>query len=267
MQQQTGPDTAHGGLPGAQPQALALGRITDARIRPAPRVPSWALKVVMALTGVVFALFLLAHMVGNLKIFTGAEHLNAYAVWLRTAFEPLLPYEGLLWIMRIALLVCLVGHVWAAVLLTGRAARSRGGAGAAGLAGAGMRLGWRSFAARTMPVTGVVLLGFVVFHLLDLTTGTLVASADYRHLEDGQAHAYENVVASFSRPWASAVYVVTLLVLLAHLTHGLWTVVQDLGVTGRRSRAIGVALAGAVPLLVVVGNLTIPVAVLTGVLE
>ncbi|MFF0814360.1 succinate dehydrogenase [Rhodococcus sp. NPDC003318] len=153
-----------------------------------PRPSNVTCKVIMALTGVLFALFVLAHMIGNLKVFTGAQHFNDYAHWLRTVFEPLLPYEGLLWILRVVLLVAVVGHVWCAVLLTLRARRARGPFRRKGL-------GWRSFTARTMPVTGVVLLAFVVFHILDLTTGTPpVGSAAYepatRNQNPGQRQAH-----------------------------------------------------------------------------
>lgn len=248
-------------LPGAEADALATGRIRDTRVRPAPTVPSWVLKLTMAVTGVIFALFVLVHMVGNLKIFMDPEHLNTYAYWLRTAFEPLLPYEGLLWIMRIVLLVCLVAHVTAAVMISSRARASRGPRKRRGMTNL------RSFAARNMLVTGTVLLAFIIFHLLDLTLGKAVAPSDYQHIENGQAYAYQNVVASFSRWPVSAFYMLALLILFVHLAHGLWTVVQDLGATGRRARAVGLFLAGAIPLAILLGNILIPIAVLTGVVK
>lgn len=80
----------------------------------------------MAVTGWVFALFVAVHMVGNLKAYAGADDYNAYALWLRTAFAPLLPYEGLLWILRVVLLVSLVLHVGAGLLLWVRGRRHRG---------------------------------------------------------------------------------------------------------------------------------------------
>ena len=80
---------------------------------------SVTLKLIMAGTGIVFALFVFVHMIGNLKVYTGAQHFDAYAHWLRTLLEPLLPYEGALWIFRVVLLSCLIAHVGAAVLLTG----------------------------------------------------------------------------------------------------------------------------------------------------
>ena len=91
-----------------------------------PLLSNFTLKLVMAVTGVIFSLFVLVHMIGNLKVYQGAEHFNAYAVWLRTLLEPLFPYEGILWVLRIVLLACLVGHVGGAAILVARARKARG---------------------------------------------------------------------------------------------------------------------------------------------
>ncbi|MEO6997966.1 MAG: succinate dehydrogenase [Terracoccus sp.] len=248
-------------LPGADDAALALGNVREGRVRRPPVIPSWVLKVVMAVSGIVFALYVLVHMIGNLKVFTGADHFNEYAHWLRTVLQPFLPYEGLLWIVRAVLLVCVVAHVGAAGVLWSRGRVSRGAHRHTGL-------GLRNFTARTMPVTGVVLLGFVVFHVLDLTTGTAgAASASFRPATVDQAYAYENLIASFHRPVAAAFYLVAMIALFLHLAHGLWTVVSDLGATGRRLRAVGYAVAGGVALAVMLGNIIIPISVLTGMLS
>ncbi len=248
-----------GRLPGADEAALTLGHIRSKRTRSRPKVPSWVLKVIMAVTGVLFALFVLVHMIGNLKVFTGAESFNEYAHWLRTVLQPFLPYEGLLWILRAVLIVALVAHVWAAALIWGRSRTSRGSHRRPGM--------WvKSFTARTMPVTGVILLGFVVVHVLDLTTGTTgVAAESFQPATRETAHAYENLVASLQRPWAAILYAVSMLALFLHLAHGLWTVATDLGATGRRTRAIGFVVAGVLALAVMLGNIIIPLAVLAGV--
>lgn len=239
--------------------ALALGSIRSHRVRRQPRVPSWALKVIMAVTGVVFALFVTVHMIGNLKVFTGSEHFNEYAHWLRTVLQPFLPYEGLLWILRVALIASLVAHVWSAALIWRRSRISRGAHRRPGM--------WvKHFTARTMPVTGLVLLGFVILHVLDLTTGTAgVAAEGFQPASAETAHAYENLVASLRRPWVAAVYMVSMLALFLHLAHGLWSVVSDLGATGRRVRAVGWVVAGVLALAVMLGNMLIPIAVLAGV--
>ncbi|MBS1693567.1 MAG: succinate dehydrogenase cytochrome b subunit [Actinobacteria bacterium] len=247
-------DTADAGHEVARGPA---GRLSRFQWRTQPS--SVTLKLVMALTGIVFALFVLVHMVGNLKVYTGAEHFDSYAHWLRTLLEPLLPYEGALWIFRVVLLACLIAHVGAAVMLSVRARRARGRFRRTGLRGL------RSFTARTMLVSGLVLLLFIVFHILDLTVGARpFASSSFTGTTPTSSHAYDNLVASFERPAVAVFYLLAMAVLGAHLAHGLWTAVNDLGVTGHRLRQLGVALGGALALAVMVGNMTIPLAVWTG---
>ena len=249
------------GVPGADREALERGHVRTGRIRTPPRVPSWALKVVMAITGAVFALFVFVHMIGNLKVFTGAEHFNDYAHWLRTVLQPFLPYEGLLWMLRVVLLACLAAHVGAAAMIWARGRASRGPHRRPGM--------WlRSFTARTMLVTGIVLLAFIVIHVLDLTTGTAgVAAESFRPADPQDAYAYENLVASLQRPVVAGFYMLAMLAIFLHLWHGLWTVVTDLGATGRRLRAVASLLAGGIALAVTLGNVLIPIAVLSGVVS
>jgi succinate dehydrogenase / fumarate reductase cytochrome b subunit len=215
----------------------------------------------MAVTGIAFGLFVLVHMIGNLKAYLGPNHFDDYALWLRRLLEPLFPYSGVLWVLRVVLVVCLVGHVSCAAILTRRARAARGSARRKGLP-------LRSFPARTMLVTGVVLLLFVVFHILDLTTGTHpVASARYQHMTATGSFAYDNLVHSFDRPWAAALYMLAMLLLGVHLAHGLWLAVNDLGATGRRVRQVSLAVAGGVAVAVTIGNLSLPIAVLLGVVS
>ena len=215
---------------------------------------SVTLKLVMAVTGIVFALFVLVHMIGNLKVYTGAEHFDDYAHWLRTLAEPLLPYEGALWIFRVVLLGCLVAHVGAAAALTGRAHKARGRFRRKGMRAV------KSYTARTMLIGGVVLLLFIVFHILDLTIGARPAAST----AFTAGHAYANLVASFERPAVAIFYLLAMAVLATHLAHGLWTAVNDLGVTGHRTRGVCVAAGGLLALTVMVGNMSIPLAVQLG---
>jgi len=209
----------------------------------------------MAVTGTVFALFVVFHLVGNLKVFLGAEEFDGYAHWLQQdLLAPLVPHGWFIWIFRATLLLCLAAHVWAAVVLRHRARVARGPHRRQGLRGL------RSFQARSMLVTGAVLLFFVVFHVLDLTTGTAPAATG----EFVRGEAYANLVHSFQRPAVAVFYLLAIGTLFLHLAHGLWSVVNDLGATGRRLRATGAAVAGIVGLAVLVGNMLIPVAVLTG---
>lgn len=234
--------------------AIAHGKITFEPLRERPKFPSWALKLIMAVTGLIFGLYVIVHMVGNMKIFMGEQDFNAYAAFLRTVGYPAIPNEGVLWIFRIVLLVAVILHVYGAFALHGRARQSRGKFRRQGMVG-----GWNTFTARTMIITGVVLLAFIIFHILDLTIGAAVAPENFVHGE-----AYANLVASFSRPLVAIWYIIAQLALLLHLSHGLWTATSDLGITGARWRKVLLFLSGLIPLLVVVGNIAIPVAVLTG---
>ena len=207
----------------------------------------------MAVTGVIFAMFVLAHMIGNLKVFAGAGHFDAYARWLRAAFEPLFPHEGALWLVRVVLIVSLVLHVAGALVLAVRARRARGDFPRRALP-------LRTFAARTMLATGIGLLGFVIFHVLDLTVGLRpVASALFQ-----AGTPYANLVASLERPAVGAFYMVAMLLLALHLAHGLWTAAHDLGATGPRLRRFALGASGALAVVITLGNICIPLAVLLG---
>lgn len=236
-----------------QPRAAA----TPPTTRP-PRPSNVTLKVTMALTGTVFALFVLVHMIGNLKVYTGSEHFDAYAHWLRTLLEPLLPYEGMLWIFRAVLLACLGAHVAASFVLIGRSHKARGRFRR-------KRMSWKRLPATLMPYTGLILLVFIVFHILDLTTGTRPAASDsYVATTEQESHAYHNLVESFQRWPVALFYIVVMALLGLHLVHGLWSVVNDLGATGKRVRQAGAAMAWLLAAAVAIGNITIPIAVLTG---
>ncbi len=223
-----------------------------ARTRP-PRPPSWALKVVMAVTGVMFAGFLLFHMAGNLKVYLGAEEFNHYAEWLRGLLNPLLPGETFLWIFRGVMLTAFVAHIYAGITLFVRGRRARGAHRRRSMAA-------RRWPVRSMLMTGAIILSFVIFHLLDMTIGRTAATPDSFTRGD----AYGNLVASFERPAVALFYALTMLLIAVHLAHGLWSVVNDLGATGQRTRRIGILLAGVVALVIAVGNLTIPISVQLG---
>jgi succinate dehydrogenase / fumarate reductase cytochrome b subunit len=157
-------------------------------------------KVVMAVTGIVLVGFVIAHMLGNLKIFLGAEAINAYAVFLRTVGEPLFPYGLLLWVVRIILLTCVGLHITAAVQLTRMnwAARPQGYDTKRSIA--------TTYAARTMRWSGVILALFVVYHLLHLTAGVVgFQPGEFHHLS-----VYHNVVAGFSVWYVSLFYIVAM---------------------------------------------------------
>lgn len=218
-----------------------------------PWPPSWVLKVVMAVTGLMFAGFLLFHMAGNLKVYLGPEEFNHYAEWLRTLLNPLMPGESFLWLFRVVMLSAFVAHIYSGTTLFVRGRRARG-------AHRRKALPARRWSARSMLMTGAIILCFVVFHLLDMTIGRTAASTDGFTKGD----AYGNLVASFERPAVALFYGLTMLLIAVHLAHGLWSVVNDLGATGHRTRQVGLLLAGTVALVIALGNLTIPIAVQLG---
>lgn len=243
-------------------EAIAHGKITEKPLRERPGYPTWAIKLTMAVTGVIFALFVLVHMIGNLKVFlpvhNGVHHIDEYGEWLRSIGEPLLPHEGMLWIFRIVLLAAIILHIYGAFAITGRAHQSRGKFRRTNLMG-----GLHSFATRSMIYTGIILLAFIIFHILDLTIGAQpAASAAFEH-----GAIYANMIASFSR-WPVAIfYIIAMVVLFLHLSHGIWVAVSDLGITGKRWRAILLFVSYLVPALVMVGNIVIPLSIALGLLS
>jgi succinate dehydrogenase / fumarate reductase, cytochrome b subunit len=173
-------------------------------------------KVVMAVTGVVLIGFVIAHMLGNLKIFAGADEIDAYSRFLREVGWPEIGHGQLLWLVRIVLLVCGTLHLTAAVQLTrmSRAARPLGYAAKRDIE--------TTWAARTMRWGGVLLLAFVVFHLLHFTGGLV----GFREGQFTPLAVYQNVVAGFA-VWPIAIfYIVAMGALCFHLDHGIWSMLQ-----------------------------------------
>lgn len=208
-------------------------------------------KILMALTGVVLFGFVVVHMVGNLKIYQGQEKFDAYARFLREAGAPVLGHGEALWIARLVLLACVAVHIVAAVQLTLTSLRARG---TRYVRSEDLSF---SYASRTMRWGGAIVLAFVVYHLLHLTTGTLHPGFDH-------ASAYRNVVTGFAVWPAALAYVLAMGPLCLHLYHGVWSATQTLAlrhpaVTRWRRPAAAVA-AGAI----FVGNVSIPLSVWLG---
>ncbi|MDQ3945741.1 MAG: succinate dehydrogenase cytochrome b subunit, partial [Actinomycetota bacterium] len=209
-------------------------------------------KWVMAVSGIVLMGYVFAHMVGNLKVYLGAEELNHYAEWLREVATPALPRTVALWLMRSVLAGAFILHIHAAYGLTVMNRRAR-------LQGYVTRRDYEvaDFAGRTMRWTGVIIALFVVFHLLDLTWGT--ANPDFV-----RGDPYHNLVVSFSRVPVAAVYVVANVALAIHLYHGAWSLFRSLGMSHPRldrwTRRFAVGFAG----VTLVGNVSFPIAVQAG---
>jgi len=201
-------------------------------------------KALMAVTGIVLFLFTVGHMAGNLQVFKGAEAINHYAELLRIS----MPF---LWFVRIVLLVAVLVHAVAGIQLWLDRQKAR-------------PVGYQDFrpvvsssASRTMIWSGLLILGFVVFHLLDLTVGVI-----HPGFEHGQVYA--NVLRSLGSIVGAGIYVISVIGLGFHLWHGLWSVTQSLGFANRglsagiQKFAIGASvlltlLFAAVPLAVLIG--------------
>jgi succinate dehydrogenase / fumarate reductase cytochrome b subunit len=206
-------------------------------------------KMVMAVTGLVLLGFVVGHMIGNLQIYLGAKALNHYAEFLREFLHG----QGI-WLARGGLLIAVGLHIWAATMLT------LGNWSARPVGYRQWQAKESTYASRTMVWSGPILAAFIVYHLLHFTTGQA-------HPEFVAGDVYRNVVIGFKNPFASAFYILAMLALGLHMYHGLWSMLQTLGLSHPRwnpwRRGIALAVAG----VVVVGNISIPLAVLAGVVH
>jgi succinate dehydrogenase / fumarate reductase cytochrome b subunit len=208
----------------------------------------------MAVTGLLLVAFLLAHMLGNLKIFFGQQTFDHYAHWIRTIGTPALPHTWFLWIQRFGLTMALFAHFGSAWVLARRAKRARP-----------VKYVHRppvqgSYAARTMRWGGVIVLLFIVYHLLDLSAGTLNPKGE-------AGHPYANVVADF-RPghWYIALaYAISILAVGFHLRHGIYSALRTLGQRTARGEQMAKGFALGFSVFLCAGFLAVPFFVLVGV--
>ncbi|HTR19541.1 MAG TPA: succinate dehydrogenase cytochrome b subunit [Gemmatimonadales bacterium] len=211
-------------------------------------------KILMAVTGIVLLLFVIGHMIGNLKVFMGPEHFNAYAEGLRTVGAPFFARGQLLWLVRLVLIAAVLLHIWSALVVT-RASWAARPTGYRSLA-----LVETTFAARTIRLFAILFFLYVVYHLLDLTFG----SANPAFVP---GDAYHNLVTSFQRVPVAVTYEAAMVILGLHLYHGLWSACQTLGFNHprynhyRRGAALGLAL------LISIGFGIVPLAVLAGIVR
>ena len=171
-------------------------------------------KYVAAVTGVIIAVWVVLHMLGNLKAIEGPGHghaaLDTYARWLRTAFSPVFPHDMLLWIIRSIVIIALVLHVVAVTQLwiLNRKARPRNQKS---------KPVRSTIFARTMTWSGVLVLAFTVFHVLHFTTRTIHPT----RLVSGAVYA--DAYYAFQKWWLVVIYVGAVVLLGLHLNHGLWS--------------------------------------------
>ena len=212
-------------------------------------------KWVMAVTGIILIGYLLAHMVGNLKIFLGAEEIDAYGEALRDLGKHLAPRTSVLWAMRLGLITATLLHIHAAYSLTLTNWRARSGRYAT------RDYAVANYASRSMRWTGTIVVFFVVFHLADLTWGAAPAATD----QYVRGAIYNNLIASFERWPVALFYVIANLAVGIHLYHATWSLFQSLGIADHpRFPHWRKYLAHAVTWTIVIGNLSIPIAVQIG---
>jgi succinate dehydrogenase / fumarate reductase, cytochrome b subunit len=210
-------------------------------------------KYIMAITGFLLFLFVIVHMAGNLQVFLGREPMNAYAHLLKSK-------PALLWTARIGLIIIAILHIVSAVQLAAenRAARPKTYAEGKPIA---------SFASRTILVSGLIILAFIVYHLMHFTFG--VTNPDFLDLHDplGQHDVYQMVINGFSNPYVSVFYIISMGLLCLHLSHGVSSLFQSLGIRRKKTVAAFNRFAQISALLIFIGNCSIPIMILAGVVR
>jgi succinate dehydrogenase / fumarate reductase cytochrome b subunit len=213
-------------------------------------------KAVMAVTGIIWFGYLIAHLLGNLQIYSpNRDQINAYAAFLHSPGN-----AGLLWIARAVLIAAIVLHIVASIQLTAlkRAARPAGYVKKKHIP--------NSYAARTMMWSGPIIAAFILFHIAHFTLGA-VPGLPLEHITETAPDVRANVIDGFRRPLVSGIYVLAMGLLCMHLYHGLFSIFQTLGVNHPRyTRGIRVFAAIAAG-LICLGNISIPISVMLGLVD
>lgn len=211
-------------------------------------------KYIMALTGLGLIGFVIMHMIGNLLIYLGPEKLNAYA-------ESLEDLGALLWVVRFGLLGLVAAHITVAIQLKMLNEQARP------IAYVAKNTIKATFASRTMMVSGIILLLFIIYHLLHFTLN--VTNPEFGEFLDAKNHhdVYRMVVTGFQNIYSSVFYIIAMVCLGLHLSHGASSWVQSLGLNtpkyARYTQKFGPILAT----VVVLGNSSIPLSVLLGIIK
>ncbi|MBL8231110.1 MAG: succinate dehydrogenase cytochrome b subunit [Bryobacterales bacterium] len=204
-------------------------------------------KAVMAITGAMLFVFVIGHMLGNLQVYLGPEKINAYGALLHSA-------PGLLWAARIGLLLAVGLHIISAVQLAALNRKARP------VAYVRKKNVTSNYASRTMLVSGPILFFFIVYHLLHFTTGQA-------HPQFREGDVYHNLVAGFQQPAAAIAYIIAMIMLANHLYHGVWSMFQSLGVSHPKYTPMLRQFAAIAAILIAIGNISIPVSVMTGLIK
>ena len=211
-------------------------------------------KFLMAVSGLALFGFIVAHLLGNLQIFLGPEALNRYSAFLKGLGE-------LLWIARIGLLVMVAIHIWTAISLTleNRAARPIGYAQKDYIEA--------SYASRTMHWSGIIVLAYIIYHLMHFTF--LKVHTQYSGFLDdkGRHDVYRMVVMSFQQPAIAITYVIANFLLATHLSHGIYSMFQSLGLGGQEVRPKLKLASNVIGYGIFLGYASIPLGILLGVVK
>lgn len=206
-------------------------------------------KWVMAVTGLALMGFVLFHLIGNVKLYLSREELNLYGEALREIPSHILPRTWLLWVFRIGLIAAFVFHIHSAWGLTriNRRARPEAYKSKRDYVAA-------NFASRTMRWTGIIVLLYLIFHLMDLTWGNA-------NPEFVRGDPYNNLVYSLQRPAVALVYALANIALAIHLSHGAWSLFQSLGINNPKYNDALHKFAYGFAGIILIGNLSFPIAV------
>jgi succinate dehydrogenase / fumarate reductase cytochrome b subunit len=213
-------------------------------------------KVLMATSGLVLVLFVIAHMLGNLKVWLSPREIDAYSEFLRRMGEPIAPHSWVLWIVRTIVFVAFIVHIYLAIELSLRNRRARQERYAhpdhvqANPASVTMRWG------------GLALALFVVFHLANFTWGLIHPGFIYI-----RGAVYHNVVGNFSVWWIVVIYVLAMGALCLHMYHGTWSMFQTWGVNSARWDRLIRRSATVVSLVVFLGYISVPLGVAAGAIK
>jgi succinate dehydrogenase / fumarate reductase cytochrome b subunit len=211
-------------------------------------------KIVMALSGLGLVIYAIFHMLGNLQVFEGSHALNGYAAFLRDM--PIL-----LWTARAGLLSIVVFHIMLAIQLTFRNRRARP------VAYAVREYRQASFASRTMAISGIVLLLFIIFHLLHLTADVIDPTSADRLDTEGRRDVYGKIIHAFQNPFIVALYLAGQLGLGLHLNHAVTSSLQTVGLEHAAFNRLFKAAGPTVALFVVLGNAAIILAIFLGIVH
>ena len=210
-------------------------------------------KIIMALSGALIILFLLGHVLGNLLIFNGQQSLNTYAHWLQN--------NPFLWIFRLSMIVLLVLHIFIALRLAHQNKLARP---IDYEVKKSIQLG---LSEKTMILSGALIFAFIIFHIAHLSLGLIPPSSlealDSRQMLD----VYTNVVSSFQQPIITIIYILSILVIGLHLYHSLKSLFQTLGFHHENFHLVLNALSPILIIALIVAFISIPIAVLSGMIS